>query len=180
MNSKKIITKNITRCLKNPLKSGVSGFSNIVKYFLYLSPNIDCVHSCGRIEGKRAAEVFSQMIDKTNMKKKILTRIRASSFNKFNLQGDNINFKSNCMTLKRYGSEDDLTALVRHLRNSFAHGLVYIWKDSCDNNRPYVMLDDFEKNRDTKTLIHTARIVIAFEDLEKWKAILEGEIATGE
>lgn len=175
------LTKNIKSCLKNPLKTGVANFSAVVKYFLYTAPNVDCVHSCGKVTGSRANELFIEMTKIADIKKyKSLTRISKASFNQYNLQGDNIDFKESRMTFKRYGSEDNLTALIRHIRNAFAHGLVYIWRDTRDNNKPYVILDDFEKDRKMKSLSQTARIVVPFSILESWKAILENEVATGE
>ena len=182
MAKKHKLTKNIKSCLKNPLKTGVSNFSSVVKYFLYTAPNIDCVHSCGKIIDNRANVIFEEMINAANMAKKYksLTRISKASFNQYGLQGDSIDFKESRMTFKRYGSEDNLTALVRHIRNAFAHGLVYIWKDTRNNNTPYVLLDDYEKDKRSGKLSQTARIVIPFSALEQWKSILENEIATGE
>lgn len=163
--------------IKVPLEAGVRNFVEVTKYFMYFAPNIDCVHSCGRIVGVDAEKAFQKMISSSDMtdRYKIVKNIKEASWNEYKLVGNKICMQCNRMTFERFKNEDDLTALLRHIRNSFAHGLIYI-KKSGKNGAAHLMLEDF----DSKKKKCTARIVITFKQLEEWKAILENEKAVGE
>lgn len=168
----------ISQFLKKPSATGVRNFATVASYFMYDAPNIDCAHSVGKITGELAESVFSRMISEANMSKqyKVLEKIRDSTWNEYNLAGDTICMQCSRMTYSRSEREDNLTALLRHIRNAFAHGLIYVkkfGKEKC----AYLMLEDRDvKNKKKKT----ARIVLSFEQLESWKAILENEKAVGE
>lgn len=166
--------------IKVPLEAGVRNFVEVAKYFMYCAPNIDCVHSCGKIVGKNAEIVFEKMISSANMidRFKIVKNIKEASWNEYKLASDKICMQCNRMTFEKFKSEDDLTALLRHIRNSFAHGLIYVKK--CGKNQvAHLMLEDFGSKKNEKKKC-TARIVITFKQLEEWKAILENEKAVGE
>lgn len=60
--------------------------------------------------------------------------------------------------------ESDLVCLLRHIRNSIAHGYVHCRK----SNKTYYIL--FEDYNDEERM--TAKIVCCKEDLEQWKEII--------
>ena len=66
-------------------------------------------------------------------------------------------------TQKGHNPETDLDCILRHIRNSIAHGRVYYRKD---RNRIHFVFEDCNK----KNL--TARIVCIKSDLEFWKKVL--------
>ncbi len=166
--------ESIAALAKSPFESGVRNFNTISKYFMYYAPNIECRLSRGRIEAERANEVFQKMITAADMhgKYKILKKVQKVSWNELELDGDMICLQCSRMTFGQR-EEESLTALLRHIRNAFAHGLVYVKKRK--NKPANILLEDKNGNRRL-----TARIVMTIEQLEKWKAILENEVPIGE
>ena len=82
------------------------------------------------------------------------------------------------MLFDKMNNESELTALLRHIRNSLAHGYVYIWNKRQKGS--YILFVDYEKKQKNKPQKITAKILVSMSILERWKAILENEIATGE
>lgn len=169
-------TTRISDFFKKPTETNVRNFSSIAAYFMYEAPNIDCAHSVGRITDETAKKVFREMLSSADMngKYKVLEKIRDESWNEYNLVGDKICMQCSRMTYSRLKKEDELTALLRHVRNAFAHGLIYVKKFGKEKYA-YLMLEDMDVKKKK-----TARIVLSFEQLERWKAILENEKAVGE
>lgn len=66
---------------------------------------------------------------------------------------------------KKEGENTELECLLRHLRNSIAHGNVYVLNKS---NRKYIVFDDFNTKKHL-----TARILLGQTDLNVLKKLLE-------
>ena len=156
-----------------PLNTGIKNFTEVLKFYLYYAPNIDSCQSNGRIEGNNAVKILKKMLLQSNMqdKTKFLKKIQNASWGKLDFDTDEIDFEKPRMLCNKYSNEEDLSALLRHIRNALAHGYIYIWKKSSGK---YILLIDFDKNKNKCT----AKILVSI--LESWKAILENEIATGE
>lgn len=164
-----------------PFETGIRNFNHIANYFLYGAPNIDSIHSPGKIEGTQSDVVFDEMMQSANMqgKYKFLQRIHKTSFAKYNLDGDSFCMQCNRMVCAWSNSENKLTCVLRHIRNSLAHGQLYIWRK---DDESYIFLQDLKKEKKKNEVVIkiTARIVLTYNVLNNWKSILESEIATGE
>lgn len=169
--------EDISTLIRIPSRTKVKNFESVASYFMYNAPNIDCIHSQGIIEGENAETVFNRMIDSAGMenKYKMLERIQEEhSWSEYKLEGDLLCMKCSRMTCNRYRNESNLTALLRHIRNALAHGLIYVKLYGKEKTASIMLEDEDRKGK------KTARIVVSFKQLETWKAILENEIATGE
>ncbi len=162
----------------SPLDTGIRNFTATFKYFTYYAPNIDSCQTSGKIEGERADEVLRDMLVSANIRNKsrFLKSIKRQSWAKSDFDTDIIDFEDSRMLCDVYGNETELTALLRHIRNAFAHGYIYIWKKRSGN---FVFFVDYKKENNRPPRI-SAKILISMSILERWKAILENEIATGE
>lgn len=167
--------KNYKECLVSPLKSTIRNFNSIVNFYMYYAPNINSAQSRGRIENQEASRVLKKMLSKTNMDKttRFLKIIQPQSWVKANLESDVIDFESLRILCNKMKNETELTALLRHIRNAFAHGYIYVWKKK---RGTYVILVDFDRQKNKRT----AMILVTYNILEQWKAILENEMPTGE
>ena len=165
----------LDRYFVSPLRTGIRNFNSVVDYYMYYAPNIDSKHSPGKIEGTRAQEILARMLEDSEMKNKYTFYVQESAkpWERFKLSQRDTCLKCCRFVCKRGLKEDELTALLRHIRNSFAHGLVYV---KTEKQTRRMLLEDF----DSKKKKITARIVLTAKVLEDWKAILENEIATGE
>lgn len=163
---------------RTPFKSGVENFTRIAEYFLYYAPNIDSCQSVGKIEGEKAETVLESMKNHANMDIKILKKIQPASWKELDFDSDVIDFEKPRMLFDKMNNESELTALLRHIRNSLAHGYVYIWNKRQKGS--YILFVDYEKKQKNKPQKITAKILVSMSILERWKAILENEIATGE
>lgn len=167
--------KNYTECLTTPFETGIRNFTSVAKYFLYYAPDIDSAQSTGRIEGALAEQLVQAMLDQTGLtdRSKFLKKIQPKSWVAFGLEQDTIDFEKSCMVLDKYGSETDFHALLRHIRNAFAHGYVYVWKKKKGS---FVFLVDYDPKKNKAT----AKMMVSMAILEIWKALIENQIATGE
>lgn len=156
--------------LCSPLQSGVRDFNKIVNYFQYEAPEIDSVHSVGKIvneDDKKAILNRLLSIAKMQNNSRFLQKIQTNSLSLMGLDGKNLCIKCPRMICKIYKDESDLAALLRHLRNSFAHGRSYVKRTK---NQTYIVLEDY---KDSKQQHLTAKIVITKAIMEKWKEELE-------
>ena len=71
--------------------------------------------------------------------------------------------------LYKNSNETYLNALLRHIRNSLAHGNLYVWKKKRGD---FIFMIDYD---DKKKKI-TAKIMISSIILDQWKTILESEV----
>ncbi len=164
----------ITHLAKTPFDLSIKNSNSVVTYFLYYAPNIESKFSVGKIEGEAAVNCLNKLIQKAEMvnRYKIIKEAKSSSWNEFALCGDSLCLDCSRMTYTKSENESELTALLRHIRNSLAHGLLYFQKKK---KRNCLLLEDYSRKRKL-----TARIVISFMQLEEWKAILENQISIGE
>lgn len=167
--------KDYREVLTTPFETGIKNFTSIAKYFLYYAPCIDSAQSQGMLDEQQSAEILDQMLDSTQLKSKtrILKSIQKKSWEKSSLAGYCLDFEDSRMLFDQYRKENELHALLRHIRNALAHGYLYVWRKKKNS---YVLLVDFDSGK-KKT---TAKIMITITILEKWKSILENTIAIGE
>lgn len=163
--------KDYQELLKTPFDTGIRNFSSVAKYFLYYAPSIDSAQSSGVISDEASVAVIGEMLKKTGMDKssRFLKRIQVPSWKKDDLEGTELDFDTPRMLCDKYSSENELHALLRHIRNSFAHGYVYVWKKKSGNK---VFLVDYDSGKHKPT----AKIMVSMPILEQWKAILENII----
>jgi hypothetical protein len=158
-----------------PIKSGVQKLNKLIEFYLYCAPQIDSAHSCGKLKETIHDKVFQDILNAADMRSgksmKMLTRITDSSFSSLELDGPELSFNPPRMVCKKSytktTTETDLAALLRHIRNSFAHGGLYVKKTKKGN---HLCLEDF----DSKKKGLTARIVITDKILTSWKNIIDG------
>ncbi len=154
-----------------PLNAKVKNFNRIVRYFQYEAPEIDCVHSSGPLLDEQTVnDIFSEMMQRAKMQNQFIfiQKLQPNSLNRFHLEGNNICLKCPRMVCKIRKDETELSALLRHIRNTFAHGRTYV-KGTKSNT--YIVLEDLERIKGKEKI--TAKIVVTKSILEKWKAILE-------
>ena len=167
--------KKYKECLTTPFETGIRNFTEVAKYFLYYAPNIDSAQSVGRIEGERAGNLFTSLLTQASLqnKYKVLKKIQPTSWKSFDFDKEELDFEESRMLFDKYSNEDDFHALVRHIRNSLAHGCLYVWRKKTGD---FVFLVDFDSGKKKVT----AKIMVSMPILEQWKALIENEIATGE
>lgn len=165
----------LNRYFVSPLRTSIRNFNSILDYYMYYAPNIESKHSSGRIEDNRAQVILEKIIESADLKNRYTFYVRESSkpFEQLELDQNDTCLKCCRFVCKRGQKEGELTALLRHIRNSFAHGLVYV---KPERQTKCILLEDYDKR--TKKI--SARLVLTAKILEDWKAILENEIATGE
>lgn len=158
-----------------PFETGIKNFTSVARYYLYYSPNIDSCQSVGCIEGHEAEQVFEEMMSSANLKTKfrVMKRISHKAWSDFEFDVDEIDFEDSRMLFDMYNNETELKALLRHIRNSFAHGYIYVWRKKRGD---YILLIDYDKGKNKAT----AKLLVSMSILERWKAILENKIAIGE
>lgn len=161
-----------------PGECSIGELRQLFSFFEHRAPNIDSAHSpildaqihkqtLDRMLGGNAHFVFCAHIANTE-----------SELQKLGLDGYSLCSRCKRFLCKRSGhdskrvsgqKETDLECLLRHIRNSLAHGHVYIIHRG---NYISILLEDI--NNSGKT---TARIICCQADLKKWKAILEKAIS---
>ncbi len=167
--------KNYKECITTPFETGIRNFTIIAKYFLYYAPNIDSAHSVGEINIDSASDIFDSLLKVDHIKKrtKTLKRIQPASWKSYDLDTEILDFEISRMTFDVYKNEDELHALLRHIRNSLAHGHLYVWRKKRGD---FIFLVDYDSKKNKET----AKLMLSKNILEEWKAILENEIAIGE
>lgn len=161
-----------------PIEYDIGKLRSLFAYFQYRAPNIDSIHS-PLLSVEKHDQVLEKIIQ-THNRKKGEYKFYSHNSNSENilkeqgLWGDYI--CSNCkrFACKRMSNkakrdlsrrETDLECLLRHMRNSLAHGHVFI-----HHGGAYITIC-FEDENSNKS--KTARIVCCQSDLIKWKTILE-------
>ena len=150
----------------------------LLSYFLYKAPNIDSHHS-PYIEADTHDSVFLDMMSSNwtysfcPQNKKIETELEDMG-----LSGNSVCQKCKRFLCKRSTQnckrdksrkETELECLLRHIRNSIAHGHVFVTKAG---NYINVLLEDINPKNDNIT----ARLVCRQSDLVNWKKILQKAI----
>lgn len=141
----------------------------LFSYFLHIAPTIDSAHAqpIQTNDLEKAWQYFIREIKIAatdyhvyapgNIGLEILARYRLS-------EDDSVSRKSKRFVCNFKENEDrDLCCLLRHIRNSIAHGYVYV----VNNGRKYILFDDYNRNHNL-----TARILFSQTDLSKLKSVL--------
>lgn len=145
--------------------------SELLSFFLHRAPTIDSRlardnPNCG-LEKAWEKFIFDCNIssDAFNCYKSF-NYVKEENLKKYQLTTTNvINRKSKgFVCYYKNGETADLQCLLRHIRNSIAHGNVFC---KTDINRKYFLFDDFNKNNNM-----TARILLSQTDLIKLKRII--------
>lgn len=161
--------ENIEKYRVTPLETGVTGFTKLVNYFEYKAPLIDSIHSTGSCASlDRQAEVLKKMLSESDMlsRTKFLKIIQKNSLELLGLEGSSICIKCPRMICKIRKDETELSCILRHLRNGFAHGRTYV---KGMKNQTYIIIDDEDKGK------CTARIVITKAILVRWYKLISSE-----
>lgn len=160
-----------------PMECDIGNLLQLFTYFQYKAPNIDSAHSplldiayhdeiLQKITNGHSDNCFCEQNSNTEkeLKKLALNGISICSKCKRFL------CKKMTHNAKRDPSrkESNLECLLRHLRNSIAHGHVYIMHGG---NFISLLFEDIGSNKKV-----TARIVCWQADLKKWRKILEEAI----
>ena len=160
--------ENIRVYLTTPENSGIKGFSKLVDYYQYHAPMIDSIHSADfELSEKEHDEIIARMLSEAKLKtrSKFLYRLQKNSLELMDLDGDELCLKCARMICSKMKGETDLASLLRHIRNSLAHGRLYVKKTK---NQTFVLLEDFDKR--SKRI--SARILITNAILVRWKNLL--------
>lgn len=169
--SRKATKYSLKPLLAIPIKSGIRELNNLVEFYLYRAPQIDSAHSCGRLKESLHDEIFKKLIRSASLKPektvKMLKSIKSTSFSIMDLDGPELTFGPPRMLCGMMKVETELSALLRHIRNSFAHGWIYVRKTKKGN---HICLEDGEPKKNKLT----ARIVVTDKILKSWKIIIEG------
>lgn len=161
-----------------PIECEIGKLRSLFAYFQYRAPNIDSIHSPLLAADKHGA-VLEQIIATHNTKAGGYVFCAQSANTETELVKQALNGNKICDKCKRFvckrmtqkakrdksRGETDLECLLRHMRNSLAHGHVYV-----NHGGNFISICFEDKNSDHNT---TARIVCRQADLVKWKKILE-------
>lgn len=163
--------KNYKTVLVSPFKTGIVRFNDILEFYMYKSPCIDSAQSMGTFLDDDAKATYKEMLRVTGLESKFKwqKQPRKGSWKKVDLEDDCIDFEQSRALFEKFNNESELQALLRHVRNSFAHGLVYVWKKKTGN---FIMLVDY----DSKKHKITAKILISDKILNSWKRVIEKNI----
>ena len=162
--------ENISQYVVSPLETGIPDFTKLVNYFEYKAPMIDCVHSAGRVaSSEKQSDTLKRMLSESDMvsRSKFLERIQKNSLELMGLDGSNICMKCPRMLCRIMKGETEFAALLRHLRNGFAHGRTYIKRMK---NQTYIVIEDLDKNKKC-----SAKIVVTKAILNRWYKLIKAE-----
>lgn len=163
--------KNYKELLTTPYETGIKNFSSVARFYQYYSPCIDSAQTPGCFDDAKSEEILNSMlrVNALESKTRILKRLQPSSWKKDGLDTDILDFEESRILCDKYSSENELHALLRHIRNALAHGYLYVWRK---RKGDFIFLVDFDANKHKPT----AKIMVSMPILEQWKAILENEI----
>ena len=174
--------KNYREKQVTPFDTGIRNFTHLANFFMYYAPEIDSERSMGKLNPAISEKIMKEMLNSADISKKAWF---LGSFQKETLKIRNLNiaaldFEEKCCLCLKSKKETELHSLLRHIRNSLAHGHIYVWKRKGKDNGD-ILLDKACKNEkgNYKETI-SAVIIISSEIMEKWKAILENQIVIGE
>ena len=141
----------------------------LFRYYLHRAPTINSVRSVSNNlanpEEKWTEYLTSLHIGKEQHHIYSSNRITEQQLGYFNLSDDDIvtrNTKG--IVCCSYQEEPNINCLLRHLRNSIAHGRVYV---RCIGNSSILIFDDYNKVNN-----QSARIVLTKSDLRQLKSVI--------
>lgn len=165
---------NIRNWLVIPYKETKSTINSLLAFFQYESPNESSIHS-SVLETSEHDVVIDKIIECTPFSAAEFVKKQKSVISKLKdlaLYGDSIYFQYPrfvCYQRPRHNGnevESRLLCFLKHIRNSIAHGRLYISKDP---QNPYFLFEDVKDGE------ISARIFCRKNDLEKWKTIIESQ-----
>ncbi|MCM1224624.1 MAG: HEPN family nuclease [Lachnospiraceae bacterium] len=180
---------NLNDIITCPFTTENKRLSELLEYFLYLAPNTTSVHSpkienCNNLHD----EIYRQMLEGRNFKLGIEFWTQQPKIDQrladLSLHNENICLKCQRGVCKKKISkispaETNLCCLLRHIRNSIAHGRVYYVNNK--SNNMFIMFEDAEPGQQNKSSsnhpIITARTVCLKADLEHWRTVLMTYVA---
>ncbi len=156
----------------NPQTIDIGDLRQLFGYFQYKAPNTSS-YQCESLDEAYHIDLFDEMMKSW---KKENTSIIV-----FNSTYDNespnyaLNGNSVCSYCKRYLlkrgkpkngiQETDFNCFIRHLRNSLAHGRVFVIHGG---NSIKIMFEDY----DTKNKVISGRMICNQSDLKKWRILI--------
>lgn len=160
--------ENINSYLTSPLETRIQGFEKLVDYFEYKAPLIDSVHSIGgQMSAEEQSIILKKMLSESSLisNSKFLERIQKNSFDKMEMNGDYLCMKCSRILCRKGKNETELASLLRHIRNGFAHGRLYIKKTK---NQTYILIEDIDASKKL-----SARILVTKAILIRWHKLLQ-------
>lgn len=151
-----------------PFEYSDSKISSLFSFYLHRAPGIDSKHSMNICEDvllnkwstfkEECALEICEFISSNCVFSDYLAKNRLTSTH-------NVNRKSKKILCKlKDKSEMECVCVLRHIRNSIAHGNVYLLHGG---NRKYIIFDDFNKSGN-----QSARILLSQTDLQLLKKII--------
>lgn len=158
--------------LVKSVNPGVRDYLKLKDYFEHRVPGVSSAQSPQQMPTNHEIKAFSAMIkaNKVEIAHNFLLKPNSLSFQNLGLLGTSICIKHPKLICKKDKiDESELSSLLRHIRNGFAHGRIYIKPTS---NQIYIVIEDF----DPKKKKITAKLVLTIAILRKWKKIIEDEM----
>ena len=161
-----------------PFECEIGDLRQLFSYFHYKAPNVDSLQS-PYLRPEFHEVILSEMLKRNDVFRFCAQNAKIDEELKIvALNGNSICNRCKRFLCKRMTSrgakrdetrkETDLECLLRHIRNSIAHGHVFIIHNG---NYISILLEDQNDKGNT-----TARIVCCQADLKKWRTVLESAI----
>jgi len=159
--------KPIREYLFAPFECDDPKICDLLAYFLHKAPDIESAHS-DKIDRSIHESIYRSLIDGRHFYYEKITFYGASisvALKKCGMEGDIFCVKCKRLVCRKKSKEEsNLDCLLRHIRNSIAHGYVYYVGDK---KTKHIVFDDYNKRHNL-----SARIICVQSDLENWKTIL--------
>lgn len=156
--------------LVNPLSCHVKDFVKIVSFYLYEAPLIDsclspscCISAIDQGKTIKDFLLIAQATDRT----RFMERLSTAETHYYMFDSNTTCMKCIRILCQKKKNETELQALLRHIRNAFAHGYVYQKKLNQEN---YFYLKDLNEKKSL-----SAGIVVTSKILQSWKDYLTGK-----
>ena len=97
---------------------------------MYYAPEIDSVQSMGHLSTETSQRVYANLLEAASFSGNgiIQKQVRSTSWKKVSLEDEELDFEKSRFLCDQYKEETELHALLRHIRNAFAHGSLYVWR----------------------------------------------------
>ena len=157
---------------ENPRTCEVGELKKLFGYYQYKAPNTSS-YQCDNLDSLYHDEVYHEMTKSWKPDNYIIIPFN-KSFNEYSsklaLAGDEVcsyckRFLCKRAKTKNNNKESDFNCVMRHIRNSIAHGRVFVINGG---NSIKVLFEDY----DTRNKTISARIVCNQSDLRKWKELI--------
>lgn len=137
-------------------------------FYLYSSPNLNCIHSKDNLEIEQQKYIIKELLKIANInsnnyivaKKNSKKTKEGYSINNNRINIDNFKI---VFTMSSKIKETEFEAMIRHLRNCFAHGTLF----KC--GKKLILID-------SKNNVVSAVFILENETLNNWKIYLENQL----